>query len=220
MYFEAVRDVEQTIQRTKDWMDRPKPKVAAQASGVDLDATPESNRSEHIQAMYDLIVLALQTDSTRVVTFTTGHEGGGSGKWPELGKDYRWHNLQHHSGNSDALERMSHIDRLQMKMFSGFLSRLLEAAEGESSMLDRSVVLFGSGMNNGAGFKNGGGAHGTRNLPMLLAGGSKLGIRQGQHRYYPGSKTPLANLFVTMLQAVGVETDKFSDATGTLNGLS
>jgi len=220
LYLDAVREVEQSIARTKEWMRRPKPKVDEEKLAVLLDAAPDTHRGDHIQAMYDLMVLALQTDSTRVITFTTGHEGGGSGMWPELGKNYGWHNLQHHSGNPDALQRMSHIDLRQMEMFAGFLKRLQQAGESEASMLDNSLVLFGSGMNNGDGFKNGGGAHGTRNLPMLLAGGRALGIRQGQHLYFPASETPLCNLFVTLMQAAGIETDKFSDATGNLTGLS
>ncbi len=219
-YLESVRNVEQSVERDRKWLDKPKPKLDANGIGIEFDVSEERNRTEYLRTMYGLVALALETDSTRVVSFMTGAEGGPGGKWPELGKKYNWHNLQHHSGREETLARMAEVDKRQIELLTGLLEKLESAREGDSSLLDRTVVFYGSGMNNGDGFERGGGAHNTTKLPILLAGGRKLGIRQGQHLLYNDDKTPLSNVLLTMLQGIGVRTSKFSDATGTLAGLS
>jgi hypothetical protein len=219
-YLESVRTVEQSVERDRAWLDKPKPQLSADSLEIPLDVDQESSRTEYLRTMYGLIALALETDSTRVVSFMTGAEGSPGGGWPEFGKDYHWHRVQHHSGGEASLQRMAEIDTRQIELLTEFLQRLATIREGTSNMLDRTVVFYGSGMNNGDGFERGGGAHNTTKLPILMAGGRGLGIKHGQHLFFPDDKTPLTNVFVTMLQSVGIETDRFSDATGTLNGLS
>ena len=219
-YLESVRAVEKSVERDQAWLDKPKPKITVGEAKFELDVSQEQNRTEYLAAMYGLAALALETDSTRIVSFMTGAEGSPGGGWPELGKDYHWHRLQHHSGREESLKRMAEVDTRQITLFSDFLQKLASIQEDESNMLNRTVVFYGSGMNNGDGFERGGGAHNTTKLPILMAGGRDLGIKQGQHLLFPDDKTPLTNAFVTMLQGVGIPTNKFSDATGTLSGLT
>jgi hypothetical protein len=162
---------------------------------------------------------SLQTDSTRIIIFMSGVEVD-MYKWDELGANEAYHLLQHHNGNKVNLEKLSKVDKREADLLAGFLTRLNETAQGDDSMLDHTMVLYGSGMNNGVGIEDGKGSHSTRKLPILLAGGGKLGIKQGQHLVYEKDRTPLCNLHVTMMQSMGLERAQFVDGTGRLTGLS
>ena len=169
--------------------------------------------------MYDLMFFSLQSDSTRIITFMSGVEVD-MYKWGELGAKKAYHSLQHHNGNKVDMEKLSKVDKREADLLAGFLMRLNETAQGDGCMLDHTMVLYGSGMNNGVGLEDGKGSHSTRKLPTLLAGGRQLGIRHGQHLQYENDSTPLCNLHVTMLQGMGIECDQFVDGTGPLNGLT
>ena len=177
------------------------------------------DRRGFLKVMYDLMVLALRTDSTRVITMMAGVEVD-SYKWSEVGVNQTYHGLQHHSGHAGRLDSLAKVDQLEVELLADFLGKLRETREGEGAILDNTMVLYGSGMNNGIGLQDGKGAHSTRKLPMLLAGGRKRGIRQGQHLVFENDATPLCNLHVTMLQAMGVEQGRFGDGTGRLAGLT
>ena len=213
-YLASIREVELQLDRNQKWLDHPKPEVDTS----DLQFAFKT-RSEFLKVMYDLMFFSLQTDSTRIITFMSGVEVD-MYKWGELGANAAYHLLQHHNGNKVNLEKLSKVDKREADLLAGFLTRLNETAQGDGSMLDHTMVLYGSGMNNGLGIEDGKGSHSTRKLPTLLAGGGKLGIKQGQHLVYEKDRTPLCNLHVTLMQGMGLERDHFVDGTGRLTGLS
>ena len=213
-YLASIREVELQIDRNQKWLDHPKPEVDTS----DLQFAFKT-RSEFLKVMYDLMFFSLQTDSTRIITFMSGVEVD-MYKWGELGANKDYHSLQHHNGNKVDMEKLSKVDKREADLLAGFLTRLNETAQGDGCMLDHTMVLYGSGMNNGVGVDDGKGSHSTRKLPTLLAGGGKLGIKQGQHLVYEKDRTPLCNLHVTLMQGMGLERDHFVDGTGRLTGLS
>jgi hypothetical protein len=212
-YLHAVRAAEIQVQRNQTWLDRPKAQVSAEGLAFNYP-----DRSSFIRLMYDLMFLALRTDTTRIATFMTGVEVDGY-NWQELGFKHGHHGLQHHNGQAEPLRRLAAVDKRQVALFTHFLERLRAAEEADGNMLDRTMLLIGSGMNNGKGLKNGTGTHGARKLPLLLAGGMKLGIRQGQHLLFENDETPLCNLHLTMLQAMDVPVSSFVDGTTRLAGV-
>ena len=202
-YFAAVRGAEQSLHKSQQWHDKPKPQVDAQPP------TPIQNRArikERAQQFYDVIQLALQTDSTRLITYVVND----SVHVPVLpGISQNYHNLSHHGQDPEKLKQLALIESEYFKLFAGFLQRLKETEEGGSNLLERTQVLFGSHMHDGA--------HNNQNLPILLAGGSH---RHGQHLAFdPQNNTPLANLYVSMLQQIGLDVARFASSTGTLAGL-
>jgi hypothetical protein len=202
-YFTSVRELERKLTQSEAWLDKPKPKVdyelPADAGGLDF--------VDRVPLYYDLIRLALQTDSTRVITFSLADLGGNSGGFP-LTRGY--HQLTHHGKVESYLKELSIIERFHAKQFGRFLDQLDAVREPNGkTLLDNTMALFGSGMGNAS-------SHSNKNLPLLLAGG---GFKHGQHIRYEKGSTPAGNLFVSMLQQFGVETDKFNLAAGTLNGL-
>ena len=202
-YFAAVRDVEQKLRLDRKWQNVPKPKPAIKE--------PENlGLAKDLPALYDLIALALQTDSTRVATL----EIGGSFIASDLGIRKGYHALSHHGHLPANLELLVKIERYQMEQFARFIAKLdaFREPHGEGTLLDQTMVLMGSGMGNAN-------SHTNVDLPIILAGG---GFRHGEHKEYPKAarrRVPLCNLYVSMLQRFGVETDRFSMSTGTLSGL-
>ena len=136
----------------------------------------KAKAGEYWRTMFDLIVLALRTDMTRVVTYMNGSEGNGLAI-PEIGITQARHSLSHHNGDPVVLERLAKSDAFIMTQFAHFLDQLREVKDGDESLLDRTMVLFGSGMSYGH-------SHGNSNLPILLAGGRGLGLKHGQHIDY------------------------------------
>ncbi|MEM7013773.1 MAG: DUF1552 domain-containing protein [Verrucomicrobiota bacterium] len=205
----SVREVEQRVDKARDWMDVPLPEV--DASSIPLEATTETPK-EYLTAIYDLMYLAFQTDLTRVATYQVGSMGPSKARtFPAcIGLKGDWHGLAHGAGKKGGAENMGKFDQFMTEQLVRFLTRLRETEEGDSNLLDRTQVLYGSTNSK---------THVNRNFPLLLAGGGKLGHKHGQYLHFQES-TPLSNLFVSMLQAIGVENDHFVDSTGTLNGLS
>jgi hypothetical protein len=224
-YLHSVRDVEQRTARLDTWLDVPKPKVDGKPFQRNVS---KAQAGEYFRTMFDLIVLALRTDMTRVVTYMNGSEGNGLAI-PEIGITQSRHNLSHHNGDAEVLGRLAKSDAFLMQQFAYFLGKLKEGVEGEESMLDRTMVLFGSGMSYGH-------SHSNSNLPILLAGGRGLGLKHGQHIDYnlphvgaykldydewlglcgrpKNDKARLSNLMLTMLQKMEVKTDRFVDSVG------
>lgn len=203
-YFTTVREVEQRLHLAEEWAKRPKPKVDVPPPTDVQNAADFVNRT---RLMFDLAHLALQTDSTRVITLRIqGHNSVP----PVEGVTQDWHNLSHHGKDPEKIAQLKIIELEQMKLLANFLAQLKASQEGAASLLDNSMVLYGSNLGNAS-------SHDTKNMPMLLAGG---GFRHGQHLAFDHAKNyPLPNLFVSMLQRLGIEADKFATSTGTLSGL-
>lgn len=203
-YFEAIRDVERRIQKTEEQNDRELP-VIDQPPGV------PASFAEHAKLMYDLFVLAYQADLTRVVTFMIGHEFSGR-TYPEAGVPDAHHAISHHQGNPLSLAKLARIDAYNVSMFSYFLEKLSSTPDGDGSLLDHSMIVYGAGMSDGN-------AHDPKNLPILLLGGGSGQLNSGRHLRYP-KDTPLANLHVTLLDKLSVHIDRIGDSNGTLTNLS
>jgi Protein of unknown function (DUF1552) len=209
-YLNGVRQTEKQVERMQGWIDVPKPKVAD--TGLQLGSQPMNghDRPMWLDVMLELSYLAFATDTTRVIAFEWSREAGGYG-----GGGENHHELSHHGGDAGMLAKLATIDRFHLARLGRFLGMLKSTAEGDGTMLDRTVVMYGSGMNSGAG-----GDHSPKNLPFLVAGGAKLGLKLGRHLAHdPAKHPPLANAMLSVVQKLGVETSKFADATGTLTGL-
>lgn len=205
----SVREVEKRVERSRSWLDVPLPNVDRDA--IALDATVDAPK-EYLKAIYDLQFLAFQTDLTRVSTYQIGSYGPSRArKFPGvLGLKPDWHGLAHAAGKKGGPENIGRFDRFLAENLARFLTRLKETPEDDGVLLDRTLVMYGSSNSR---------THQNRNYPLLLAGGRKLGLRHNQFLHFD-EKTPMSNLFVTMLQALGLETDRFVDSTGPLDGLT
>lgn len=192
-YLTSVRELEQRLASAVDWEQKPKPKVTAEPP---TDVTDGREFARQTQVMFDVVKLALETDSSRLVSLfidTTVI-----------------HNITHHGNRPEVLAELRAKEEAQFDALAGFLKALTEAKEESDSLLDRTMVLYGTCM----GSAN---SHSNYNLPVLLAGG---GFRHGQHLAFDTQNNyPLTNLFVSMLQRLGIETREFSTGRGTLRGL-
>lgn len=205
----SVREVEQRAERARSWLDIPLPNV--DENSVAIEATADAPK-EYLEAIYDLQFLAFQTDLTRISTYQIGSYGPSRArKFPAiLGLKPDWHGLAHGAGKKGGPESLGKFDRFLAENLARFLQRLKDTPEGDGNMLDRTLVLYGSSNSR---------THQNRNYPLLLAGGRKLGLKHNQFLHFD-ERTPMSNVFVTMLQALGVETEKFVDSTGPLEGLA
>lgn len=232
-YLNAVRETEIRTQRADAWLDVPRPSIAeADRKRTNRDV-PQTQAGDYFRAMYDLIVLAFQTDATRVATFSSGVEGQGL-PIPELGISQSRHELSHHNGDPGHMEKLTQSDAFAVEQFSYFLSRLAETKDLDGRpLLETTMALFGSGMAYGH-------SHGNANLPTVLAGGTGLGIKHGRHLdlnqgHFDGYKLDdpghhyrlcgrpanaeahMSNLLLTMAQKMDVETDHFGDSHSKLD---
>jgi hypothetical protein len=203
-YTDAVRDMEKQLHADEAWVTRPKPVVNEQPPSDSLDRADNVGRA---RLMFNLTKLALQTDSTRVVSiFIRGMDL----KPPIEGVTEDHHGLTHHGRNPAKIEQLRIVERAEMAAFRDFLLALRNTKEAGGTLLDQTQVLIGSNLGDASG-------HGTSNLPILLAGG---GYRHGQH--IAGDRdhnTPLCKLFVSMLRKFGMEVDQFGSGSGTIDGL-
>jgi hypothetical protein len=203
-YLTSVRELEQRLEQARIWQQRAKPQVSATAPQDITDITQDVDRAS---LMYDMALLALQSDSTRIITLYLNPL--------EIlvkvpGVSDRTHSLTHHGNEPEKIEQLAKVEEAGIKNLGRFLDQLSAVNEGSSSLLDDTAVLFGSNMSNGSN-------HSNVNLPIILAGGR---FRHGQHLQFDlKNNTPLCNLFVSMLQHMGLEEDRFSSSTGTLTGL-
>ncbi|MCB1231294.1 MAG: DUF1552 domain-containing protein [Verrucomicrobiae bacterium] len=196
-YFTSVRDVEKRLELRKRWADLPKPEAP-------FEKPADSNFVEDLPLLYELVALALQSDSTRIATL----EIGGDFLPQNLGIDKSYHGLSHHGNDEDAIKNLLTLETYQIKHFGKFLTRLASIKDGDRTLLDSTAVLFGSGMGNAN-------SHTNSDLPIILAGG---GYQHGEYRKVaadgPG-KVPLCNLYLEMAHRMGVEIDAFGSSTGT-----
>jgi hypothetical protein len=203
-YFTSVRELEQRLARAEEWSKKPKPKVDAKPP---QNATNPTDLVGKTRLMLDLIHLALQTDSSRLVTLLLL---GTSGVPPIAGVSLGHHDLSHHGQDPTKIEQLKTVELEEMKTFRDFLKKLKDTKEEGDSLLDRTMVFFSSNLGNASN-------HSAKNLPIVLAGG---GFKHGQHLAFdPKSPPPLCNVYVSMLQRLGIEASKFGSSTGTLTGL-
>lgn len=201
-YLTSLRDVEKRLEQAE------KTPVALldfqRPTGI-----PESYEA-HVRVMFDLIALAFQTDSTRMITFTLANDGSNRA-FPDIGVPEAHHQLSHHRGNAATLEKIARIDRYYVEQFAWFLERLRGIPEGEGTLLDNSMVLYGGCISEGN-------QHLHSNLPLLLAGRGGGMLQPGKWLQAPGPK-PMCNLHLSLAQRLGVKLDRFGDSTGVLEGI-
>lgn len=202
-YFNSVREVEQRMVKAQDWTKRSKPKVDAKAP-VDINSSVEV--PARVRLMIDLMQLALQTDSTRFITFALN----GLNAVPVIpGVTQDWHNLSHHGQDPAKLAELKVVELQQMTLFGELITKLKSTQEGGSTLLDRTIVMFGSNLGNAS-------SHDNKNLPILVAGG---GFKHGQHLAFdPKKNPPLSNLYVQFLRRLGADVNTFGSSTGTIPG--
>jgi hypothetical protein len=211
-YLTSVREVERRVQTNRSWLDKPRPPV--ESRGLALDARfGDHHMQPWFRTMYDLIALAFQTDTTRIATFETGAEAGG-GRLEELGTGVQ-HEYSHHGGDPNMLKTLARIDRYHIENFAYFLDRLKSTQDGDAPLLDRTMILFGSGMNNGET-----GTHSPKDVPLIFAGGKALSLETGHHLRFDVDSTPQSNLLLSMLNRMDEKRTSFSDSTGLLSGLT
>ena len=199
-YTEAVRDVERRIQKAEQQHD-------VDPTFVEQPQGPPRVFEDHLQLMFDLQLLALQTDLTRVVTFMLGREQS-TRSYTQVGVPDAHHSLSHHEDDPDRVELMSKINTYHVELVSGYLARLQATADGDGSLLDHMTVLYGAGISNST-------RHSGRNLPLLLVGGGAGRLRGGRHLRYTGDTTN-ANLLLTLLDKLDMPLDQLGNSTGKL----
>lgn len=198
-YFTSIRDVEKRLELRKRWADHPKPKAP-------FEKPAKTNTVEDLPLMYELIALALQTDSTRIATL----EIGGCFLPQHLGINKSYHGLSHHGNDKEAVDHLITLETYQLEHYAKFLERLSSIQDGDKTLLDSTSVIFGSGIGSGN-------SHTNSDLPIILAGG---GYRHGEFKKVESkglNKVPLCNLFADVGQKMGVEMDSFGSGNGTFS---
>ena len=203
-YLDAIREVERRIQKAElDSKDNPLP-------DLDRPMGVPAMYADHARLMFDLQLLAYQGDITRISTFQIARETSNR-SYPEIGVSDPHHPLSHHGDNPDKIERMSKINAFHVSLFAEYLEKLKNTPEGNGSLLDNVLILYGSGIGNPN-------VHDHTNLPCIVAGGASGGMKGNRHIRYD-KPTPLANLHLTLLDKVGVKIDSFGDSDGMIDDL-
>ena len=206
-YFTSVRNLEHRLQASAGWELKPKPMV--QAPMPDDPGGPEAYMQK-VKVMYDLARLAFETDSTRAITLMLDGVSTPVMEIEDVQIKDGYHNLSHHGKSEDKRKQLKAIDEWHMKLLAGLIADLKAVREAEDTLLDRTMVLYGSNFGDAN-------AHTCFNMPTILAGG---GFKHGQHLAFSTTQNyPLPNLYVSMLQRMGIETDRFASTTGTMKGL-
>ncbi|MDA0724554.1 MAG: DUF1552 domain-containing protein [Verrucomicrobia bacterium] len=224
-YLTSVRETEIRTERADAWLDVPRPKIAETDRKRTNRDIPQTQAGEYFRTIYDLMVLAFQTDATRVATFSSGNEGRGL-PIPELGISQSRHELSHHNGDPNHMENLTLSDAFSFEQFGYFIGRLAETKDlNGKPLLDSTMALMGGGMSYGH-------SHGNANLPLVLAGGTGLGIKHGRHLdfnkgHFDGysldnagahyrlcgrpanADAHMSNLLLSMAQKMGVQSDQF-----------
>ncbi len=200
-YLDGMRDVERRIQMAEQQSDREIPTVE-RPSGVPADF------ADHLKLMFDLQVLAYQTDMTRIITFMMGPEQSNR-TYKEIGIPDVHHSLSHHQGSPEKLGKLKKIDNYHVELMRYYLDRLADTPDMEGTLLDNIIVMYGSGISDGND-------HLMQNLPLVVIGGGAGQLNGGIHIRYP-EKTPVANLYLTLLDKLGMHLESFGDSTGRLD---
>jgi hypothetical protein len=206
-YFTSVRDLEHRLQTSRGWENKPKPVVSVPEP---VDPPSPAQYMEKVKLMYDLAKLAFETDSTRAITLMLNSVATPVLQIQGATITDGYHNLSHHGKAEDKLTQLKIIDQWHMKLLAGLFGDLKSVRESDVPLLDRTMILYGSNLGDAN-------AHSTTNLPILFAGG---GFKHGQHLAFDSQQNyPLPNLFVSMLQRMGLEESGFASSTGTMRGL-
>src|SRR5438477_5810409 len=205
--FTTVRDLEQRLQMSREWERKPKPKVTAP---MPLDPASPKAYMDKVKLMYDMARLAFETDSTRSISLLLDSVNSPAIEFGDVKTTDGYHNLSHHGKSAAKLAQLKAIDEWHMKLLANLFTGLKASREDGETLFDRTMILYGSNLGNAN-------THVTTNMPTIFAGG---GFRHGQHIAFDTQHNyPLPNLFVSMLQRMGLETDRFASATGTMKGL-
>ncbi len=202
-YLVAVRELERSIEQTE--------KFAATMPDAQRPTGVPRDFEKHMQLFYDLLTLAFRTDSTRIATFMIAFDGSNR-PYPNLGISDGHHNLSHHENDAQKKKKIAEINRFHLTQFANFLKNLKSIKEGEVTLLDNSMIVYGSGISDGN-------AHNHNNLPVLFAGKGGGSVRTGRH-VSVSDETPMTNLFMSMLDIVGAPVERIGDSTGKLTVLS
>ncbi|MCP5519171.1 MAG: DUF1552 domain-containing protein [Verrucomicrobiales bacterium] len=202
-YLTAVRELEQRIERAEHFA-RALPEVE-KPTGI-----PDTYQ-DHLRILFDLLTLAFQTDTTRIASFMLAHDGSNR-PYPWLGVPEGHHDLSHHGNDEAKKEKIAKINRFHLEQFAHFIGKLKSVPEGDGTLLDNCMIVYGGAISDGN-------RHNHDDLPVLLAGGGRGTIQTGRHVRYPRN-TPMANLFLSLLDRMDAPVDRFGDSTGRLNGLT
>ncbi|MFN7934520.1 MAG: DUF1552 domain-containing protein [Bryobacteraceae bacterium] len=202
-YLHSVREIEKRI-TTAERDSKELTPPFAKPDGAPFDY------AEHARLMYDLMTVAFQTDSTRIITFMMGREGS-SRAYREIGISDAHHPLTHHRGNEEMVEKVRRINRYHVEQFAGWIDKLSKTPDGDGTLLDSAMIIYGSGLADGN-------RHTHHDLPVLLAGGGNGKLKPGRHVKY-AVETPMANLFIAMLDKMGVTAEQLGDSNGKLGYL-
>jgi hypothetical protein len=202
-YLSSIREIERRIEMAEGDLTGLDPAID-KPTGVPVQY------ADYVKLMFDLQVIAFQTDQTRIVTLMMGREGS-MRTYPEIGVPDPHHPLTHHRGNAEWIERVTKVNTLHMELFAGFIAQMQNTPDGDGSLLDHSTIVYGSGLSDGN-------RHTHYDLPVLLVGRG-AGFRLGSHIAYP-KDTPMTNLFLTLLDRVGVREDQLGDSTGQIEHLT
>jgi len=203
-YFSSVREIEERITRAENMARNKRPDYEA-PTGIPRDMT------EHIRLMYDLLFLAFRTDTTRISTFMAANAGSNR-SYPMVGVNSGWHSLSHHRNDKKKIQQLQKIDEYHVKQFAYFLEKLKSVKEGERTLLDNCMIVYGSGLSDGN-------RHSHYDLPIVLAGKGGSTIQSGRHLVYK-KWTPMNNLFLSLLDRVGAKYESIGDSKGRLKGLA
>lgn len=202
-YFTSVREIEQRVARAAQ--------APTEIPELELPEGVPAQLTEHMRLMFDILLLAFQTNSTRVATLMVA-DAGSNRTYPDIGVKDGHHELSHHQNDEHKIEQIAKIDKFLVEQFAYFLKRLKATPDGDRSLLDNSMILYGSAIADGN-------RHNHDDLPVLLAGKGGGTIDTGRHIIYP-KDTPLNNLFISMAQRMGTSINRLGDSTGTLDNLS
>ena len=206
-YFTSVRELENRLRVSRGWEQKPKPVVK---ESMPNDPQSAAAYMEKTKIMYDLARLAFETDSTRTITLMLDSVGSPALELASTAITDGYHNLSHHGRSEDKRNQLKALDEEHMKLLAGLFTGLKSVRDGDETLFDRTMVYFGSNLGDAN-------KHVTTNVPAILAGG---GFKHGQHLVFDTERNyPLPNLFVSMLQRMGVEADRFATSTGTMRGL-
>ena len=202
-YLEDIREVERRIQA-----------IEARNTSGEARALPDApagvpdSFQDHMRLMFDLQVLALETDMTRIISFKTGRDAQNRA-FPEGGVNLPFHPTSHHGGDPEKLEKLAKINNYHISLFAYYLEKLKNTPDGDGSLLDHTLIMYGSGMGNSS-------IHSHQDLPILVLGGGAGKMKGGRHVKYT-ERTPLANLHLTLLDKAGIRMDKFQDSKGKID---
>jgi Protein of unknown function (DUF1552) len=202
-YLTSIREIEQRIEKAEKDMTGLTPTID-KPTGVPV------LYADYVNLMFDLQLIAFQADQTRIVTMMMGREGS-MRTYPEIGVADPHHPLTHHRGNQEWIERVTKINTLHMELFAGFIGKLKETPDGDGSLLDHAIIVYGSGLSDGN-------RHAHEDLPVAVVGRGG-DFRLGQHIVYPKG-TPMTNLFLTLLDKMGVQQETIGDSTGRIEHLT